>query len=301
MASTYYHISVCICTYKRPEMLSSLLVTLENQKTEGLFEYSVVIVDNDQSQSARSVVESRIRESKLSMSYDVEPEQNIALARNKAIQNAKGNWIALIDDDEFPIERWLLNLYKAMLSFHADGVLGPVKPHFKTAPPGWIVRGKFCERDSFQTGTVLRNPKYTRTGNVLLRREVLDDELPFNPLYGKTGGEDIDFFSRRIRKGNRFVWCNEAWVYEIVPPGRLKRSYFLKRALLRGVANSKRASWLSLDVWKSILAFVLYTPAVLLLVFLRHDLFMRYLIKDCDHLGKLLALCGFNLLNERSF
>ena len=36
-------------------------------------------------------------------------KQNIALARNKAIENAKGDFIAFIDDDEFPLDQWLLN------------------------------------------------------------------------------------------------------------------------------------------------------------------------------------------------
>ena len=48
------------------------------------------------------------------ISYDVEPEQNIALARNRAIGNASGEYVALIDDDEFPDKQWLLTLYEAI-------------------------------------------------------------------------------------------------------------------------------------------------------------------------------------------
>ena len=40
--------------------------------------------------------------------YCVEPRQNIALARNKALQNAEGDLIAFIDDDEFPDGRLAL-------------------------------------------------------------------------------------------------------------------------------------------------------------------------------------------------
>jgi len=86
---------------------------LEGQKTESLFDYSNVIADNDRSESARQTVESCTRQLKISISYYVEPEQNIAHARNKAVENAKGDFIGFIDDDEFPIEQWLLNHYKA--------------------------------------------------------------------------------------------------------------------------------------------------------------------------------------------
>lgn len=302
MSSPLDHISVCICTYKRPKLLGHLLDKLQHQKTDQLFEYSIVLVDNDLNQSAKTVFESFKRRTKIDINYHVEPEQNIALARNKAVLNAKGDFLAFIDDDEFPNEDWLLNLYKTYRQFHVNGVLGPVKPYFETEPPQWIIKGKLCDRESFPTGTIIQNQKYTRTGNVLLGRKMFDDkESLFNPLFGKTGGEDVDFFKRMIQNGNVFVWCNEACVNEIVPPERFKRSYFLKKALLRGIANSKKVSFFSFDVFKSIVAFILYTPTFMAFLLIRHDLFMKYLIKDCDHIGKLLAICGLDVVKERTF
>lgn len=275
---------------------------MEGQETEGLFDYSIVVVDNDSAESARQIAESCARQSKIPISYYVEAEQNIALARNKAVENAKGDFVAFIDDDEFPNEDWLLNLYRTFYEYGADGILGPVKPHFEEEPPRWVIRGKLWERESFQTGTIVRNPKYTRTGNVLLSRKLFDgkDSL-FDPLFGKTGGEDVDFFRRMIQKGNVFVWCNEASVKEYISPQRFKRSFFLKRAFLRGVANSQKIQFFSFDVFKSAVAFVLYTLALPALLLSRHDLFMKYLIKDCDHLGKLLALCGLKVVKERGY
>jgi succinoglycan biosynthesis protein ExoM len=297
------NISVCICTYKRPELLRRLLTKLEELRTEDLFRYSVVVVDNDRAESARETAESCKRRLKISVSYHVEPEQNIALARNRAVENARGDFIAFIDDDEFPDEEWLLNLYKAFHEFRANVVLGPVKPYFETEPPEWIIRGRLCERESFPTGTIIRDGKHMRTGNALLGRELfVDNESLFNPLFGKTGGEDGDFFRRMLQKGNLFVWCNEACVNEIVPPERFRRSYFLKRALLQGLsfAKSRKGSLFSFDALKSVVAFLVYTPALLGLL-LRHDLFMKYLIKDCYHLAKVLTLCGVRIMKVRTF
>jgi len=106
------HICVCICTYKRPNLLKRLLKALDLQRTDGLFSYSIVVVDNDECKSAQPVVVSFQQETKLEVKYFVEPEQNIALARNKAVENARGDFIAFIDDDEFPDAAWLLELYK---------------------------------------------------------------------------------------------------------------------------------------------------------------------------------------------
>jgi succinoglycan biosynthesis protein ExoM len=188
-------------------MLRRLLSKLEDQETEGLFDYSIIIVDNDRSESARQTAESCARQSKIPIRYYVEPEQNIALARNKAVANAKGEFIAFIDDDEVPGRKWLINLYKTFNEIHADGALGPVIPKYEVNTSKWVVRGKFYERPSHHTGEVL-HWENTRTGNVLLTKSIFDEnEKPFNLLFGRTGGEDSAFFKKNIERGYIFVWC----------------------------------------------------------------------------------------------
>ncbi|MDD5194865.1 MAG: glycosyltransferase, partial [Candidatus Omnitrophica bacterium] len=257
------HISVCIPTYKRPKLLEQLLEKLENQETDNLFSYSIVVVDNDLKQSAASTIENIKKKSSLAIDYFCEPQQNISLARNKSVQNAKGNLIAFIDDDEFPENNWLFCLYKAHVKYGACGILGPVKPRFETPPPRWVIKGKLCERASFKTGTLLTKLSHTRTGNALILRKIFGEEKnPFDPAYGKTGGEDNVFFKRMMLSGYTFVWCDEAVVYETIAPRRLRRPYFLRSALLKGAVHSKGISFISFDILKSIIALVIYTAAL---------------------------------------
>src|SRR5690349_23225555 len=108
------HITICVCTYKRPEMLAHLLKKVAELETAGLFTYSIVVIDNDCDESARTITDSFRKESSIKIAYYCEPEQNIALARNKAVQNAAGNYLALIDDDEYPEKNWLIDLYNAL-------------------------------------------------------------------------------------------------------------------------------------------------------------------------------------------
>src|SRR5256885_668732 len=121
------HISVCICTYKRPMLLQRLLEELGRQRTEQRFTYGVVVADNDRQQSAEPVVRAFATHSAVLVEYCVEPRQNIALTRNKALELAHGEFVAFIDDDEFPTEGWLLTLFKTCNQYGVDGVLGPVK------------------------------------------------------------------------------------------------------------------------------------------------------------------------------
>ena len=299
-----HHITVCICTFQRPRLLTRLLQALERQQTGGLFTFSVMVVDNDRQQSGRTAVGEAAVSGRLSLRYDVEPEQNIALARNRAVRNAAGTHIAFLDDDERPIDTWLLSLYRTCRAYSADGALGPVRPEFEGTPPTWIVKGKICERKSHATGTILRHYTDTRTGNVLLDRRVFDGlDHPFDPSFGRTGGEDTDFFRRLLRSGRTFVWCNEAEAYEMVPPERLTRSYHLQRALLRGVVAFRQptARLKVLGVAKSAAAIAVYTPLMPVFLVAGPAVLMKYLIKYCDHLGKLMAAVGLNVIKERSW
>jgi cellulose synthase/poly-beta-1,6-N-acetylglucosamine synthase-like glycosyltransferase len=291
------HISVCICTYKRPELLKALLASLKDQTSDGLFSFSVVVVDNDRNGSARNTVAEFAESADIVTKYQIEPRQNIALARNTAVEHADGEYIAFIDDDEFLTTRdWLKMLYSAVQNYNADGALGPVKPHYPPGTPDWVVQGKFYDRPSYKTGTVI-NWRKGRTGNTLLKRECLSScDGPFRPEFRT--GEDQDLFRRLIEKGNTFVWCHEAMAYESIPATRWNRTFMLKRALLRGATSLRHPSFGGREVLSSTVAVPAYLVALPFAFVFGQGRFMQILVRLFDHLGRLLALAGINPIQE---
>ena len=187
--------------------------------------------------------------------------------------NATGEYVALIDDDEWPGAQWLLNLHEAARRYKADGVLGPVKPCFEHDPPQWVVRGRFHEKPRHkppQTGAVLKWNE-TRTSNVLLKRDVFGDGTDlFDPRFGLGGGEDVEFFGRMIAKGRVFVWCQEAHVVELIPAERCTRKDMLRRALLRGRMSLLLPTAGLRDSVKSVIALSLYSVSLPVLFLLGH-------------------------------
>jgi succinoglycan biosynthesis protein ExoM len=287
------HITTCVCTFKRPEYLDALIRALQCQVLDNLITHSIVVVDNDRLCSARAVVES-FSGSTVPVHYFVEPEQNISLARNKAILESRGEYIAFIDDDEIPVSNWLITLYRTCKEQQAEGVLGPVFPRYESATPEWVKRGRFYERPNHVTGEIL-SWKNTRTGNVLLRRTLFrEPENWFRREFG-SGGEDRDLFRRLIAQGLKFVWCAEAPVYEMVPAARCTRGFMLRRALLRG----QHRRFTRVQLAQSALAIPAYTMLLPFLFLYSHHVFMRYLISDCDHIGRVLASFGIRLIREK--
>jgi succinoglycan biosynthesis protein ExoM len=294
------HIAVCIPTYRRPTLLRKCLESLKNQQYHD-FSYSVVIVDNDSERSAKVTVDEWSKSFPGLTNYDVEPIRNISLTRNRAIANASGDLIAFIDDDECAEPSWLQELFELYNKVACDGVLGPVKPSYDPPAPQWLIASGLCDRKSFSSGTMIRQPKYLRTGNVLLdRRVLLKGEGPFDPRFGRTGGEDVDFFNRMLLEGRVFIWCNEAQVYEAVPKERQTLNYFVKRALARGASSSHAAPLLSMDSLKSAAAIGIYGLGLPVLMVMALPLFCRYLIKAVYHVSRLLARCGVYIIRERN-
>lgn len=289
MAKQQHFITVCICTLNRTEQLRRLLGELDRQQTEGQFGFCVVVADNDGNQSAREVVLEAGKTAAHDVTYAVEPRRNIALVRNRALAHARGDLVAFIDDDEIPSPGWLSTLFKAYLGSGADGVLGPVLPRFEQTPPTWVTRGKFFERPAQETGSRM-GATDMRTGNVLFRRDIIAELAePFRAEFG-TGSEDTDFFWRMSQKGCVFTWCNEAVVHETIPPSRCRRGYLLKRALLRGNNSLKYPACRTRNVVKSLVALPVYGVLLPFLLVAGGDRFMKYLIRFCDHAGRVMAL-----------
>ena len=118
-----FDVSVCIATYRRPRGLARLLESLMRQKLPPGLSLEIVVVDNDASGSALSVADAR-REGPHPVRYFVEPRRNIAHARNCALREALGRWIAFIDDDEVAGEDWIASYWAMSERFDADGFFG---------------------------------------------------------------------------------------------------------------------------------------------------------------------------------
>ena len=230
-------IDICVATYKRPDWLRKLLDSLLKQECGRQTRIRIIVVDNDREASARDVVEEFQAHSPIEIVYDIEPEQNISLARNRAISHARGDYIAFIDDDEIAAPDWIENLLNTAQRLDADVVFGPVLPLYTDDMPEWIIQGRFFERPRYDTGTEM---PHGGTGNVLIKRELLGKlHGLFLHEYGLTGGGDTEFFMRVCESGAKMLWCDSAIVYERIPVERMTISWLVRRAY-RGGQTGKR-------------------------------------------------------------
>ena len=236
-------VSICLCTFRRPELLERTLRSILGQQVD--FSIELVVVDNDSARTGESSVDAVRPEAEalgVPLTYDMEPEQNIARARNRAVSHARGEYVVFIDDDERADDAWLANLIGGLERFGFDGVFAPVLSEYPEGFPEWITRLELVPRPRFPSGTP-RAGIEGRTGNTAIKKAVLlGREGPFDPVYGLTGGSDTDLLDYLDREhGARFGWIDDAVVYELQDWNRARPRWYLRRAYRSGWVRTRRA------------------------------------------------------------
>jgi glycosyltransferase involved in cell wall biosynthesis len=230
-------IAICVASCRRPQGLQALLGGLEAQ----VFSLQppslrVHVADNDVRESARPVVESARSWFGHPIEYVVETRPGIPQARNASLSSALGTaeWLAFIDDDEVPDPHWLARLLETQRASGADVVTGPVVARFQQPPPDWVVQGRFFDPPRHATGSEVPT---AYTNNTLARADALA-ALPHGFDERLRVGEDAELFERLCASGSRIVWCDEAVVYDSVPPERTSWRWLAARGFRNAVART---------------------------------------------------------------
>jgi succinoglycan biosynthesis protein ExoM len=225
-------ISCCINTYKRPALLKKLLQSLENQRLDPSWNLEIIIIDNDELEAGRTVVEEFQERSDLNIRYSTQPIKNISITRNKGVEMANGDFVLFIDDDGYADDNWIFEMLNCLYKYNADGVFGTVLPYFEEGVPELYIKGKFFDRLIQNSGEI---SKYKRTTNCLIKREVLKAiEGPFDPKDGLKGGEDVNLFSKIEINGAKLIFCKEGIVYDLVPSNRANIKWLSQRKFREG-------------------------------------------------------------------
>jgi glycosyltransferase involved in cell wall biosynthesis len=287
--------TVVIPSYRRPRELAGALASVLAQ--QGLrAPYEIVVVDNDPDGTAAPVVAAAAKHGDWPIRYVREARPGISHARNTGVAQARGRYLAFLDDDEEADPHWLAQLLATIERFQAAAAVGPVLPRFAhDAAQIDAYRRRVYTRDArIKTGTPLLR---WNIGNSLFdKARCFVEPEPFLPRLGRTGGEDTVFLRQLTRRGERLVWCAEAVVWETVPPERLAPDYLLRRAFRGAQTTTFTCAAVRPREWRRALSLmavggaqaVLYGPPALALKALKHERWLPLMAKAAAGLGKLL-------------
>jgi succinoglycan biosynthesis protein ExoM len=226
-------VTICIATCKRNQYLTLLLDKIKVLNNSGNVLIHVVVVDNDPGKGAELLVSGVQKNYPFQLVYGFEKQRGIPFTRNKAVGLAEKDtdFIAFIDDDEYPDQDWLHKLVEAQSETNADLVQGPSLPIFDNNTPKWIIKGGFFRFAHYALNTGDKLPDHVvATNNLLVRYKTLMRlDGPFDETMGLVGCDDTALGLNLAKIGCKMVFTNKALAYEHVPISRTKLKWILQR------------------------------------------------------------------------
>ncbi|MGY4397538.1 succinoglycan biosynthesis protein ExoM [Sphingomonas sp. UYAg733] len=230
-----------IPTFRRPERLRQLLTSLARMKA--IDDTSILIADNDPAGRAGATLAEAMRAGGYPLPIQIiaVAEPGVCAVRNAILDAALAHpdmrCLAMIDDDEWPEAEWLGELLAVQRRTGADVVGGPVYPYFADRRPGWFRETLIFRPENRAEGAT---GMLWASNNLLVMRRALDrlDRPWFDPRFGSSGGEDLDFLTRLHRIGCRFAWAPAARVAEWVPADRARLGWVMRRMWRIGITDT---------------------------------------------------------------
>ncbi len=243
-------LTIAVPTHNRAALLGETLASLAAQRLPEGFEPECIVVDNNSSDRTPAVVEEAAARAPFAMRRVFEPRPGSSFARNRAVDEAGGDFILFIDDDAVADSSWAARMLAAIERRRLDAACGMVLPRWEAAPPRWLgpsLYVRFAVHDQHAIAAappaaaeVLRN---YFSANVGFRRECFTRFGRFREDLGVVGGnpisgEDTELFSRIIARGGAMGFVPEARVFHLVPAARMNRKYLLRKAFAFGVGTA---------------------------------------------------------------
>jgi succinoglycan biosynthesis protein ExoM len=237
-------ISISICTRQRPQMLATLLQSLENVIYPAGVEITIDVVENNPEKQLTTVIKEASIKIRAKVNHHWVPTLGIPIARNAALRIAKescATHIIFIDDDERVAPSWLEKLWQTYLTFDERSVIqGAVISSIQTTKNEHL--HDYFQRPIKSTGDSLDT---CATNNVIVQIKALEDhDLTFDESHPLAGGTDNKLFRKAHSHGIPMWYCAEAIVYEDIPEERVKISWLTKRHFRIGLTmgqNEKKS------------------------------------------------------------
>ena len=254
-ASSSAQFTVAIRAYNAAERLPDLLAALQAQVGVQGLAWEILIIDNCSTDGTAELVAELqadwsvgCPDMSVELRYCVEPHQGAVFARRCAMQQAHGDWVGFLDDDNLPRADWVAACYAFGCKNPQAGAYGSqIHGVFEVEPPEHFERiAHFLpviERDKavcFTEGLYARKKVLPPGAGLVINRQAWLESVPSDlnlrgPIaHGLAAkGEDIEALSHMKQAGWE-IWFNpDMHIDHLIPQWRFERAYLLR--FFRGV------------------------------------------------------------------
>jgi glycosyltransferase involved in cell wall biosynthesis len=315
--------TIAIRTYNRASNLPVLLDHLQTQmKVEGIL-WEVLIINNNCTDNTAEILQHYQQhwQCEAPLKCVLELRQGAAIARRRAIEEARGKWVGFVDDDAIPSPTWVQDAVEFAESRPRIAAFsGQIIPEYEGEPlpsfdriayhmPVMMNPEQFCYQNYPKRG-------YPEGVGLVIRREAwLQHVPPCQMIQGpvQSGfalkGEQVESLSHLYRTDWEIWYNGKMSIVHRIPTKRLERDYLLNFFRVIGLSQH-RFRMLRLRPWQRPIFFPLFIANDLRRILLHYIKYRHVLgtdiAADCEWR---LALCRLvsplyiwlNLLKHRRF
>ncbi len=243
-------VTIAIPTHNRASTLSETLESLRAIAIPDDVAVECVVIDNASTDDTPRIVEEAATSAQFPIRRVFEPRQGSSFARNRAVDEARGDFIFFLDDDAVADPQWLHTMLSAMQSRGLDAACGLVLPRWSSPPPPWLgprLWVKLAVHDRAAIGAASANGAETLdnyfSANVGFRRSAFERFGRFREDLGVVGknpmsGEDTELFARIIARGGQMGFVPGAIVHHLIGPERMTRGYLRHKSFAYGFGSA---------------------------------------------------------------
>jgi glucosyl-dolichyl phosphate glucuronosyltransferase len=250
MGSIKLLISVCVCTYNRSEILAHCLKSLSQlADPRPKHDIEVIVVDNNSNDGTSNLVRGLIADFPFELRYVFEGLQGLSAARNRAVQEAKGDYIAFLDDECVVEHDWLSVAISDIEEFHPSFIGGPYFGVFLPGDrPRWF-KIEYGDAYFLQCGLQrgFQHEFRASGGNMLVRRDVFE-EVRFDIAMGAIAnsynvGEETYLQEQFLQTHNseKVFYEPALVVHHFILPTKMQLSYSAKRLFLNALRRNQKS------------------------------------------------------------
>ena len=242
-------LSVIIPTRNHAQLVSNLLDTLAVQVTVP-FRWEVMVIDNGSIDQTAKKAKEKISSLSIEIRYIYEPRPGLHNGRHRGALEARGRYLAYLDDDVLLTPTWIHGVDKLM-SGQAEAVVGRILPKWEIRPPGWLTTltrgsgysGYLSLLDMGPRGLYI-DPGFVYGNNFFIPAQLVlgmkgfhPDSMPVDQLRYRGDGESA--LMRIFKEAGLRAWYDPvATVYHCIPRERMSIDYLCKRSYAQGISDS---------------------------------------------------------------
>ena len=217
-------LSIIICTHNRAELVRDAILSVFNQGIN--MEEEVLVIDNASTDHTAQVVQ-ELEMRHPTIRYIFEPKVGLSNARNRGWEEARGKYVAYIDDDTRLPPHWLQKALKIISTEAPIAFGGPFYPVYITPKPAWYKDeyGSYVFAD--KVGYMEKEGCITG-GNMFIKQEILAQLNGFPVEMGMNGkkaayAEETQLLRRMIDMYGKCLYFDpELFIYHIVLPQKMR-------------------------------------------------------------------------------